>query len=246
MYVTPANWKTFGKYIRKNRLIEWDCDITYPATERILARLSRLGKFCGMLPHKEMFPLGTETEESEFEFQLTLEADKQLLKASFSVKLRNGHFCPLEDVRYIPLPLVPRSEFMNPCVRYGQGFANRTGEKEQTPNRGPQSLASVASFPASLDNRGLSTTRAHSGPAIVVPQSPVQSESATSTTTRLSSLPPRQHVIRRPDVGPYSRKWQPRKLSPSDYAYAKETAVLLNRKYGPSRQGSPRLVSYST
>ncbi|KAJ5288365.1 hypothetical protein PENANT_c056G08517 [Penicillium antarcticum] len=245
MYVTPANLKTFGKYIRKNRLIEWDCDITYPATERILARLSRLGKFSGMLPHKEMFPLGIETKEVEFEFQLTLEADKQLLKASFSVKLRDGRFCPLEDVRYIPLPLVPRSEFMNPCVRYGQDFANRSEEKEQTPNRGPQSLASVASLPASLESRGPSTTRAHSGPAIVVPQSPVQSERATSTT-REWSLPPRRHVIRRHDWGRYSRIWKPPELLPSDYANAKETAVRLNRKYGRSRQGSPRLVPYSS
>lgn len=79
----------------------------------MLSTLSHLGTISGILPHEEMFPHGTEMRESEFELQLTLEAYHNLLKAQFAVKLPSGVLCALKDVRYIPLPLAPRSELLN-------------------------------------------------------------------------------------------------------------------------------------
>ncbi|KAJ5882770.1 uncharacterized protein N7473_011204 [Penicillium subrubescens] len=130
MHVTPPDSRQFGEeHIKRNDLIEWECDITYPATEEIFSYLSHLGTFSGEIPHKKLFPLGTETKEREFEFELTLQNDRQLLRGVFAVML-DGERCLLHDVYYTPLPLVPRSEYLNQQgqlrrrVKRGAGAAN--------------------------------------------------------------------------------------------------------------------------
>lgn len=141
VYATYADSREFGQHIRKNDLVDWDCEIiTYPVTDSILSTLSHLGTISGILPHEKMFPLGTEMDESEFELQLTLVAYNNLLKAQFAVKLPSGILCPLKDVRYIPLPLAPRSELLNRGAPSDQIPVNGTARDEPRSSHEQQSL----------------------------------------------------------------------------------------------------------
>lgn len=135
-----------------------------------------------------MFPPGTEMEESEFEFQLTLKADKNLLKAQFSVRLQDGTLCPLRDVRYVPLPLLPRSEYLNRCIPSGQSLSNKSAGEDQPPNHEEQNAfssgSSVSVFPVSRD---VSASLVRHSPAIVEQQNPDRTGNAKRGISALTS-----------------------------------------------------------
>jgi hypothetical protein len=151
IYVTPPDSTRFGeKYITRNDLIQWECDITYPATKRVFSLLSHLGTFSGKIPHDILFPLGTEVEEREFKFELTLEFDRQLFRGGFAVVLPNGKRYSLRDVIYMALPLAPRSEYLNQLGQLNPGV-KRWADDENVDDR-PATRQEISISPTPNDS----------------------------------------------------------------------------------------------
>lgn len=128
IYVAPVGSSEFAKkHIRTNELIEWDCDITYPAAKAVISQLFHLGTFLGILPHDKLFSPDATTKLTQVEFRLTIKVRKGLLEGLFSAVLQDNSLCPLEDVRYIPLPLRPRTEYANRIPLSDYYIRERTG-----------------------------------------------------------------------------------------------------------------------
>lgn len=220
--MAPADSQSFAKkHIRKNKLIEWDCDITWPATEKVFSQLAHLGTFAGTIPHKDIFPLGTETEEIVVEFHLTLEVDRMLLKGVFSVILPDGRKCPLQDVHYIPLPLRPWSEYENERLPL-HSLEIRAATQDQ------QSLTSPAtSIPSpSTSGRDVSKAFMPGQPASVTRHRPAPASNATSQP--FSDLASHKRQDRPFDPSSFSRIRKP--PAQNSYERFKENTQLLKKR----------------
>jgi hypothetical protein len=186
LWASPANSQTFDEeHIGRNNLIIWPCDITYPVPEELFSQLSHLGTFSGKIPHEELFPLGTERKRSKFMFRLALrpDPDSHLLMGDFSIWLKDGRLCELRDVRYIPLPLVPRSHYENQIrLKDLQTLDSSVEAPSTSGQRSP--VSAEGSLSPRRPRADVIRTRARSQPVSVIPQSPLQSGDTATTSTR--------------------------------------------------------------
>lgn len=177
-------------------MIEWDCNITYPTTDKILSHLSHLGTFSGILDHEELFPPGTKAKEAELEFQLTLKVDRQLLRGEFSY-VRDGQLIPLKDVRYTPLPLRPWSEYANEKLSsdyYLEGPAGSEGPQSISEQKGP-APTTISVSPSSTGSPDLPVANQSSFSAGTVYSDPIPTGSVdiAASVDFVADLLRRQH-----------------------------------------------------
>ena len=149
-------------------------------------QLSHLGTFSGKISHEELFPLGTGQKNSNFKFRLALQPDpnSHLLWGFFGVWLSDGRLCELRDVRYIPMPLVPRSHYENQICLDGYQMLDSNVEAQSTSEQRSPVSAEESRSP-SLPRTDVIRRRAQSQPANVISHVLLQpGDAATIRTTQ--------------------------------------------------------------